>query len=962
MHICNARDDIKITFIVEGNFRMFETKSAKQTLEEFEVNSETGLTNEEASRRQIQYGFNKLEEKKKKPLILVFLSQFNDPMIFILLAAAVLSIGISLYQLLSPNFPAEQKPDVLEIVSDPVIILAVCFLNAIIGTVQENKAEKSLEALKKMSSPTCFVRREGKVVEIKAEELVPGDIVILEEGRIVPADIRLISEMNLKTDESSLTGESLPVEKNADFVFTEEVGVGDRINMVYMSTPVVYGHGEGVVVKTGMNTETGKIAKLLADEDSDQTPLQKKLAELSKFLGILTIIIVVVLFGIQMLQLFVINKPNDSSAIAGSIVNDFMFAISLAVAAVPEGLPAVVTIVLALGVQRMVKANTIVRKLPSVETLGAVSVVCSDKTGTLTQNKMTVVRAYTNGKFYAEEDLDNIDLHWLSMGMSLCSNAAVDEGMFGDPTEIALVVFANRHGLNKKYLDTNYPRIDEYPFDSVRKMMSVKNKYKEGEMVFTKGAIDQILKRTTKIWENGKIRAITEDDKKTIMEAADSMSKDALRVLGLAYKYSNDLTEEDLVFSGIVGMIDPARPEAVPAVEIFKKAGITTIMITGDHRVTALAIARDLGIAQDESQVMSGDEIDQLSLEELQEKVKVVRVFARVSPENKVNIVKAIRANGNIAAMTGDGVNDAPSLKQADIGIAMGITGTDVAKGAADMVLTDDNFASIEKAVEEGRGIYANIKKTVLFLLGSNIAEVLTMFVVVILSLFSSFSGLSEVTPLLSVHILFVNLVTDSLPAVALGADEKEKDVMKQQPRDSKESLFARGGVPLMLGYGALITIGTLVAFFVGPLISMYLLNIPQNVGSFTFETYMGYFTGDIPYLDYDEKFFIGVAQTCAFCVLSLSELFHMLGMTSIRKSFVHNFKTKNKLLWLSFALGIALQVGVVEIPYINAFFKCGSVDIYHWLMILGLSILPLIAHEIVALVLYLKDKNHKSK
>ena len=929
---------------------MFETKSAKEVLEQLNVSSETGLSEEEASRRQIEYGFNKLEEKKKKPLILVFLSQFNDPMIFILLAAAVLSIGISLYQLFSPSFT--EKPDVLEIVSDPVIILAVCVLNAIIGTAQENKAEKSLEALKKMSSPTCFVRREGKVVEIKAEELVPGDIVILEEGRIVPADIRLISEMNLKTDESSLTGESLPVEKKADFVFTDEVGVGDRINMVYMSTPVVYGHGEGVVVKTGMNTETGKIAKLLADEDSDETPLQKKLAELSKFLGILTIVIVVVLFGIQMLQLFVFNA-GASANIASSIVNDFMFAISLAVAAVPEGLPAVVTIVLALGVQRMVKANTIVRKLPSVETLGAVSVVCSDKTGTLTQNKMTVVKAYTSGKFYSEEDLDNIDLHWLSMGMSLCSNAAVDEGMFGDPTEIALVVFANRHGLNKKYLDENYPRIDEYPFDSVRKMMSVKNKYKDGEMIFTKGAIDQILKHTTKIWIDGKVRDITEKDKKEIMAASDLMSKDALRVLGLAYKYSKDLTEEDLVFSGLVGMIDPARPEAKNAVDIFKVAGITTIMITGDHRVTALAIAKDLGIAQDESQVMSGDEIDQLSLEQLQEKVKTVRVFARVSPENKVNIVKAIRANGNIAAMTGDGVNDAPSLKQADIGIAMGITGTDVAKGAADMVLTDDNFASIEKAVEEGRGIYANIKKTVLFLLGSNIAEVLTMFVVVILSLFAAFNGLSEITPLLSVHILFVNLVTDSLPAVALGADEKEADVMSQKPRDPKESLFARGGISIMLGYGTLITIGTLIAFFVGPLIAMNTLGI--NIASFS--DYMGYFTGELLVDGLADNYFVMVAQTCAFCVLSLSELFHMLGMTSIRKSFVHNFKTKNKLLWLSFLLGIALQVGVVLIPGVNTFFKCGKLNGFHWLMIFGLSILPLIVHEIVALILFIKDK-----
>ena len=928
---------------------MYETKSAKEVLQELDVTSETGLTNEEASRRQIQYGFNKLEEKKKKPLILVFLSQFNDPMIFILLAAAVLSVGISLYQLFSPSIT--NKPDILEIISDPIIILAVCVLNAIIGTAQENKAEKSLEALKKMSSPTCFVRREGKVVEIKAEDLVPGDIVILEEGRIVPADIRLISEMNLKTDESSLTGESLPVEKDANIVFSDEVGVGDRVNMVYMSTPVVYGHGEGVVVKTGMNTETGKIAKLLADEDEGQTPLQKKLAELSKFLGILTIIIVVVLFGIQMLQLFVINA-GSSADIASSIVNDFMFAISLAVAAVPEGLPAVVTIVLALGVQRMVKANTIVRKLPSVETLGAVSVVCSDKTGTLTQNKMTVVKAYANGHFYEHDELESEDLHFLSMGLSLCSNATVDEGLFGDPTEIALVYFANLHNQSKQYLESHFPRIDEYPFDSVRKMMSVKNEYGGKEIVFTKGAIDQILKHTTEIDVNGHIRFISEFDKAEIMAASDEMSKGALRVLGLAYKYSSDCTEENLIFFGLVGMIDPPRPEAKEAVDIFKNAGITTIMITGDHRVTALAIAKELGIAEDETQVMSGDEIDKLTLEELQERVKTVRVFARVSPENKVNIVKAIRLNGNIAAMTGDGVNDAPSLKQADIGIAMGITGTDVAKGAADMVLTDDNFASIEKAVEEGRGIYANIKKTVLFLLGSNIAEVLTMFVVVIMSLFAQASSLSEITPLVSVHILFVNLVTDSLPAVALGADEKEGDVMSQKPRNSKESLFAHGGVSLMLGYGSLITIGTLLAFFLAPLLN-------KGVSVSSFEELCLLISGQIPVDGIDVT---AQAQTTAFCVLSMSELFHMLGMTSIRKSFVHNFKTKNKLLWLSFVLGIALQIGVVEIPGINAFFKCGQLDWNHWLLVFGLSILPLIAHEIVALIIFLRGKAKAKK
>ena len=926
---------------------MFENKSAKETLEELKVDSKIGLSEEEASRRQIEYGFNKLEEKKKKPLILVFLSQFNDPMIFILLAAAVLSLGISFYQLLSPSIT--EKPDVLEIISDPIIILAVCILNAIIGTVQENKAEKSLEALKKLSSPTCFVRREGKVVEIKAEDLVPGDIVILEEGRTVPADIRLTETYNLKTDESSLTGESLPVEKDANYVFTEEVGVGDRVNVVYMSTPVVFGRGEGVVIKTGMNTETGKIAKMLSDEDEGQTPLQKKLAELSKFLGILTIVIVVVLFGIQMLQLFVIN-PVAGDLIAPSIVNDFMFAISLAVAAVPEGLPAVVTIVLALGVQRMVKANTIVRKLPSVETLGAVSVVCSDKTGTLTQNKMTVVKAFTNGKFYSDDELMNKDLHFLSMGLSLCSNATVDEGIFGDPTEVALVVFANRHEQTKKELENKHPRLDELPFDSVRKMMSTKHKYGDGEIVFTKGAIDSILKHTKHISFNGKVRAITDADKEEIMNAANSMSKDALRVLGLAYKESKELSEDDLVFYGLVGMIDPARPEAKNAVDIFKKAGITTIMITGDHRVTALAIAKDLGIANDENEVMSGDEIDKLSLEELQEKVKTVRVFARVSPENKVSIVKAIKANGHIAAMTGDGVNDAPSLKQADIGIAMGITGTDVAKGAADMVLTDDNFASIEKAVEEGRGIYANIKKTVLFLLGSNIAEVLTMFAVVILSLFSFANSLGEITPLVSVHILFVNLVTDSLPAVALGADEKEADVMERKPRDPKESLFAHGGLSLMLGYGALITIATLLAFFLAPL-----LNPGVSVNSF--EDLCLMIAGKLPVEGIN---ITAQSQTCAFCVLSMAELFHMLGMTSIKKSVVHNFKTKNKLLWLSFFLGIALQIGVVEIPGINSFFKCGQLDLAHWGLVFGLALLPVIAHEIVALIIFLKEKTKK--
>lgn len=922
---------------------MYETISANEVLHQQNVDPKVGLTAAEVAARKEKYGLNKLAEKKKKSTFLIFVSQFNDPMIFILLIAAILSIAVSIYSYISPNIAPDDKPTVLGIIADPLIILMVCIINAAIGTVQETRAEKSLEALKKMSSPTCVVRRDGVIQEIKAEDLVPGDIVILEDGRTIPADLRLIETFNFKVDESSLTGESAAVEKDASFVMSVEVGVGDRVNCAYMNTPVIYGRAEGVVVATGMKTETGKIAKMLSKEDDQTTPLQKKLASLSRYLGLLTIILVVLIFGIQMIRLFGINHGSNW---ATSMIDDFMFAVALAVAAVPEGLPAVVTIVLALGVQKMVKANTIVRKLPSVETLGSVSVICSDKTGTLTQNKMAVTCCYADEVVYEAEALMNQNLHRISAGLALCSNASITGAIYGDPTEVALVEFAAKHGQTKEHLLDLFPRIDEIPFDSIRKMMSTKHsdtKAKKGAVViYTKGALSSVLPRCTKIDISGEVRDINDKDINHITEASDAMARDALRVLALAYKTKGDMNEEEMIFLGLVGMIDPPRPECKKAVSILKQAGITTVMITGDQKTTALAVAKELGIANAETPVLSGEEIDKLTPVELRQAVRSVRVFARVSPANKVAIVQAFKLNGHICAMTGDGVNDAPSLKQADIGIAMGITGTDVAKGAADMVLTDDNFASIKKAVEEGRGIYTNIKKTVLFLLGSNLAEVLTMAAVVVLSLFGGRYNLP--TPLLSVHILWVNLITDSLPAVALGADEKEPNIMRMKPRGHKEGLFSKGGVPIMIGYGVLIALITLVAYFAVPIID----------GGIEFKSISYVFQETLRVLN-DEPTVRMTAQTCAFCTLGIGELFHMLGMTSVRKSFIHNFRTKNLILWLAFGLGILLQFGVVMIPGINTFFKCSQLDFQHWLMVFVLSLVPLLVHEIVAFILLIR-------
>lgn len=916
----------------------FETLNSKQLAEAFETDLEKGLTTEQAKTRLEKNGENKLAEKKKKSVIRMFFEQMKDPMIYVLFAAIALTIGVSIYETLTAD-PALVSNWFLDVGDwpDVIIIMAVIIINSIIGTVQEVKAQTSLEALKKLSSPESTVIRDGKHVRVKASELVVGDIVVLEEGDTVGADIRLIESSNLKANESSLTGESVPVEKDASVVFSSSVAIGDRVNEVYMSTPITYGRGKGIVVNTAMKTEIGKIAKALDNDEEELTPLQKVLEKLGKILGIICAIIVVVVFVVD--ALWIISGGVDAMKNLNSWIDALLSSIALAVAAIPEGLATVVTIVLSIGVSRMVKANTIVRKLPSVETLGAVSVVCSDKTGTLTQNKMTVLEAYTLDLYYKTEDFvennTSKDLRLLAKGMSLCSNASVDEGLYGDPTEIALVAFANQFNMHKKDLEKATPRINELPFDSVRKMMTTLNNDNGNIIHYTKGALDSILKHTNRILDKGEIRSITKEDIDKIYEANSYFSDKALRVLALAYDNKEKIEEENLIFIGLVAMIDPPRAEAKPAVSKFKEAGITTVMITGDHKDTAFAIASELGIVETKDQCIMGEEIDKLSEEELKEVCKTCRVFARVSPENKVSIVKAFKANGNICAMTGDGVNDAPSLKAADIGIAMGITGTDVAKGAADMVLTDDDFASIEKAVEEGRGIFANIKKTVLFLLSSNFAEVFGMLIIIILGF---------PAPFIAIHLLWVNLITDSLPAIALGMDPKDPNNMKQKPRNANESLFAHGGWWVTGGYGIVITLAVIIAY-----LSAFFMN-----GMYTWN--------DIAYCANEEV--IHLAQTMAFTTLAFSELFHMLGMSNMDKSIFTIFKNKNYMMLVAFIVGVALQLFVVEVPGVRDVFNTAGdkMNWTHWLITMAMSLLPLIVHEIVILVKFIIKKTKHNK
>ncbi len=956
-------------------------KSIEETGEHFQTDLKNGLSEEEAKRRLEEYGKNKLEEGKKDPFIIKFLKQFIEPMVIVLLIAAVISLVIFFV-----NLAMGKKSDEW---IDAIVIIAIVIINALIGSIQEQKAEQSLDALKKLASPMCTVKRDGKNVNIKSEDIVPGDLVVLEEGTIAPADIRLIASVDLKSDESSLTGESVPAEKDAKSILKEDVVTNDKSNMVFSSCPISYGRGLGIVTGTGMNTEVGKIATMLSESEDDETPLQKKLAVLSKQLGIICLVIVIVTFlaGFIWAIINIATSGGDWSKLGWETLDLFEESIALAVAAIPEGLSAIVTIALALGVGKMVKVNTIVRKLPSVETLGSVTVVCSDKTGTLTQNKMTVKKVYLDGETFDGDKIDVAKVAFLSKGMMLCSNASIKGDRYGDPTELALLDYAKTFGYEKETIEEKEQnRLDELPFDSVRKMMSVENSYNGKRIIYTKGALDSILKHTEYIEKNGVVSPITEEDIDAINRASKAMAEEAYRVLAFAYHYHEDdkrMKEEHLVYVGMVGMIDPEREEAAPAVSKFKEAGIRTVMITGDHKDTAFAIAKNLGIAESIEECCSGDELNHLSEEELKKKVETANVFARVSPENKVQIVKALRANGHIVSMTGDGVNDAPSLKAADIGIAMGITGTDVAKSAADMVLTDDNFASIEKAVEEGRGIFSNVKKAIFYLLSSNFGEVLTMFFVLLLGLPS---------PLATLQILWINLITDSLPAIALSMDKKEKDIMKQKPRNPKDGVFAHGGFAFTLGYGVVIFLITIIAFLIPAFLHMGTYEfgsfngLQANADSWSW-SWTGFVNclnsrvvladGSYGYIGIKHTSFSGTptfsqiyqteeelnaiqftdgfisvheqAMTFAFTVLAMSQIFHMVGMTDLRRSFLHVFRDGNWMLLISFILGFALQIAVTELPFLSSPFKTTQLLFSEWLILAAMAAVPLLVHEILA-------------
>ena len=893
------------------------SKTVTETSEYFKTDLKKGLNSEGVEESRKKYGVNELKAKKKKTLLIKFLEQFKDFMIIILIIAALVS-GIIGY--------IENEG-----ITDSIIILIVVIMNAIIGVAQESKAEKSLEALQKLSSHVAKVIRNGELIIIPSKELVPGDIVVLETGDYVPADLRIIEAVNLKVQEASLTGESVPVEKNIEAISDEKVGIGDRTNMLFASSLITYGRGKGIVVETGMNTEVGKIASIINDTNETETPLQEKLNKLGKTLGIGALIICAVIFVIGLLYG---KNPLDM----------FMTAVSLAVAAIPEGLAAVSTIVLAIGVQRMVKKHAIVKKLPAVETLGSATVICSDKTGTLTQNKMTVQKIFYNNKLVdipevnlEEEDAVLEKLVYVSM---LCNDTKIgtDKQLTGDPTETALINMGFKLDFQPAIYE-QMPRIKEIPFDSDRKLMTTVNKIGEKFVVCTKGGVDELLNRCTKYTLNGEIKTDLDDYKNQIKENNEKMAKDALRVLAMGYKeLDHEPTDEemkdienDLIYIGMVGMIDPPREEVKLAVQKCKTAGIKTVMITGDHKITAVAIAKALGILEKEDEAITGAELEEMSDEELTKNIRKYSVYARVSPEHKVRIVKAWQANGEIVAMTGDGVNDAPALKTADIGCAMGIVGTDVAKEAADVILTDDNFATIVSAVEEGRRIYDNILKAIQFLLSSNVGEIIVLFVAILITpLLSKIFGIDIhlIEPLLPIHILWINLVTDSLPALALAVDPAEKDIMKRKPIKPKKGVFTKGMIWRVVYQGVMIGIITLAAFVIG----LGTKNVPVIEGLT------------------EQEVRVEIGQTMAFVVLALSELVHVFNIRNNKESI---FKTKifnNGKLILAILVSAILMFVILLIPGLRTIFSIPVLPMSNIVEIVILVLLPMVIVEIFKL------------
>ncbi len=893
-------------------------KTASEVKDIFNTDLKNGLTNSKASENLEKFGFNELKAQKKVPLIIKFLEQFKDFMIIILIIAAIVSGAISIAQ--------------GEKITDSVIILIVVIANAIIGVAQEAKAEKSLEALQKLSGHEAKVIRDGSVGVVPAKELVPGDLVVLETGDYVPADLRITEAINLKVQEASLTGESVPVEKESAKIEEEDIPIGDMRNMLFSSSLVTYGRGKAIVVETGMNTEVGKIAGMLSNTQKQETPLQKKLNSLGKTLGIVALIICAVIFVVGILQ-------------GREVINMFMTAVSLAVAAIPEGLAAVSTIVLAIGVQKMVKKNAIVKRLPAVETLGSSTVICSDKTGTLTQNKMTVQKMFVDDNIYDMTNIEDItkyenanqEIKLLVYNGMLCNDTKIsDTGeLTGDPTETALVDIALKLGFTKNIYN-EMPRVDEIPFDSERKLMTTVHMVNGKYIVFTKGGIDELLANCTSYVQDGVQKQNLNEYKYRINEVNETMAKDALRVLGFAYKeldYKPEVQnlEKDLIFVGMYGMIDPPREEAKLAVEKCNSAGIKTVMITGDHKITATAIAKKLGILKNENEAITGQELDKLTDEELEKNIRNYSVYARVAPEHKVRIVKAWQKQGEVVAMTGDGVNDSPALKQADIGCAMGIVGTDVAKEAADVILTDDNFATVVSAVEEGRRIYDNILKVIQFLLSSNIGEIVVLLLATLgTTLFAKWFGITDIGHLeilLPIHILWINLVTDSLPALALAFDPANEDIMKRKPVKPSKGIFTKSMTYRIIYQGIMIGVLTLIAFMIG------LASTTEAIDGLT--------------LDQSK---IEVGQTMAFVVLALSELVHVFNIRDNNKSI---FKTKvfnnSKLVW-AILVSAALMFVVLLVPQLREVFSIPVLPTSNLLEIVILVLAPILIVEIFKL------------